>query len=171
MDTPSIDKEIRRAEKIAAELAKKEENIHAVILRNRDLRNAIKEFASSDAEAEKLYTRYLETIFPGSTIQDILWHATDQDFEKFSREHIGKNTLPELIEHGGHGFYFSRDSGIHHQWYRKQALPAKVNLTEDNDDNHDSGDVVISDPENIHILGTKDDIEKFKEFVTQNKGK
>jgi hypothetical protein len=46
------------------------------------------------------YSKYIDGIFPSSTIKDILWHTTDADFESFSDEYIKAGT------HGA-GFYFT----------------------------------------------------------------
>ncbi len=56
-------------------------------------------------DGEKLYAKYLKTIFPDSKIQDIVWHGSHQEkFKEFDIEKIGD------LDGGffGKGFYFSK---------------------------------------------------------------
>ena len=41
------------------------------------------------------YSRYLSTIFPDSKVKDIVYHGSKNEFEVFSKEHIGKNLTGE----------------------------------------------------------------------------
>ena len=41
---------------------------------------------------EKLYSAYLDTIFPDSKVKDIVYHGTDAEFDKFNKELSGNKT-------------------------------------------------------------------------------
>jgi len=125
-----------------------------------------KEFGSVGTKEE--YSHYLESIFPESKIKEILWHASYEKFDTFDISLLGKHTDPKLIDHYGNGFYFSRDTNINERWERPFRIPAKVNYTEETENNYDAGTyVVIENPQNIHILGSRADIEDFKKFKDQ----
>jgi len=54
---------------------------------------------------EKQYSEYLDTIFPGSKIKDVVYHGTNENFESFDENIKGKRQ-----EHGGFfvsGYYFA----------------------------------------------------------------
>lgn len=116
------------------------------------------------------YSKYLETIFPQSEIKKILWHAAFEKFNKFDCSLIGKNTNKKIIDYYGNGFYFSYEDNVGERWNRPHTIPAVVNYISDDESNNNynaSTYVVIENPDNIHILGTKEDIEDFHKFITQ----
>jgi len=151
------------------------------------------------------YSQYLDTIFPNSKVKDIKQHATEADFESFTKEGSGRL---------GKGFYFS-DYGnnyIEGENVKKKFVLLNIknplniqggqfmkdvykllddrNQSSDNTDDKiqaqkdinnqykQKADALIGDkngvlnseikvfePEQIHILGSKQDIEGFKNFV------
>ena len=46
-------------------------------------------------QAQQLYSQYLNTIFPNSKVKDVVYHGSKNEFEVFSKEHIGKNLTGE----------------------------------------------------------------------------
>ena len=137
-------------------------------------------------QALQLYSQYLDTVFPDSKVKDIVYHGTDRTFEQFSKdaekatisdqgmffaptknqarnsgkniikavinsnplisddriERISKKKKQELLDQGYTGYVYS---------YNKTISSAD--------------DIVVFEPEQIHILGNKQDIDGFKEFV------
>lgn len=57
----------------------------------------------SETGTEEQYSEYLKTIFPESTVTDIVFHATDKQFESFNKKYIGTSTDKGSY---GKGFYF-----------------------------------------------------------------
>lgn len=62
---------------------------------------------TKDEKAREVYGKYLETIFPESKVEDIVYHGTKYDFDEFSNEYQGKgsgnDTNVDL------GFYFAKN--------------------------------------------------------------
>lgn len=118
------------------------------------------------------YSQYLDTIFPDSKVKDIVYHGSQKGFE-------GDNFDTSIISNGrsqGNGVYFSTDrkavekfAGISESMYdmftdkemRNYLKVAVVNANKLIDNNE-----VVVQPEQIHILASKADIEGFKEFVS-----
>jgi hypothetical protein len=48
------------------------------------------------------YSEYLKTIFPNSKVKGIVYHGSNNYFDKFDKQYIGKNDAVS-----GYGFYFS----------------------------------------------------------------
>jgi len=132
------------------------------------------------------YSAYLDSIFPDSKVKDIVYHGTERSFEQFSKD-AEKATIADQ------GIFFAptwnqaRNSG-------KNIIKAVINSIPLISDNRierisekkkqellDQGytgyiysynksissadDIVVFNPEQIHILGNKQDIEGFKQFV------
>jgi hypothetical protein len=162
-------------------------------------------------QAIQLYSQYLDTVFPDSKVKDVKQHATETDFESFTKEGSGRL---------GKGFYFS-DFGNNYiegenvkkklvllniknplniqggQFMkdvykllddRKQSsddTDAKIQAQKDiNNQYKQKADALIGDKngvlnseikvfesEQIHILGSKQDIEGFKKFVAESSTK
>jgi hypothetical protein len=136
-------------------------------------------------QALKAYSQYLDTIFPESKVKDIVRHDTDNNFWEGELPN-GKDFKSKR------GIYFNATSGNEGgfvaAFYKIKAI---INLTNpaikdmDNDyagqntnelyPNNDGvigytespeeiGEYIVSKPEQIHILGSKQDIEGFKEY-------
>jgi hypothetical protein len=134
------------------------------------------------------YQKYLGSVFPGSQIKDVIYHGTKNKFDRFSREQIGSNKGSSF----GKGFYFSRskeEAAAYAKTSNSFVIAAIVNsnkvITMSNSSPEDFrkatlgqlGDTVIVlqgreivtfDPERIHILGTKDDVEGFKKWKSES---
>jgi hypothetical protein len=140
---------------------------------------------SKKQQALQLYSQYLDTIFPDSKVKDIVYHGTQSKdkFNKFERK-------SEL-----YGFYFTSYENYSKQYGNN--ISSIINLvnpkTYDNIDKKEyskianliskdefneydginiknflgSNEIVVFEPEQIHILGSKQDVQGFKEFQNQ----
>ena len=192
-------------------------------------------------EAEKLYAKYLETIFPESKVKDIVWHGTRGDWYKTEQFNTNLGGTSSNNKENTDGIYFikykqaasafgdkktifpaiidiknpniipltefnkswtskekysqmkSGDGIIAEQEkspeeYYREALDKYNEAQKDEDemsrsffrkpdgpeDFHEeqlSTTYVVYDPSQIHILGSKYDIEQFKEFVSKSESK
>ena len=140
------------------------------------------------------YTKYLETIFPNSKVKDILYHSSPNKFEKFRESMFGtyfsyqpmvgtygdniysvivnvknplnkpkptdnveiKKTYDKESRNYNNPTFFSPE-GI--GTYKYDASIERSSVT------NDGTQIKIRTPEQIHILGSKQDIEGFKKYV------
>ena len=108
-------------------------------------------------QAQQLYSQYLDTIFPDSKVKDIVYHGTEDKFEKFDIKFFGKNDFGDL----GKGFYFAFDKS---KIFNEPIVVYAV--VDDTDSKQNEGyEIMIPKSEQIHILGSKQDIEGFKDFA------
>lgn len=138
--------------------------------------NAIQEIFNQNSELSKIgdvfsYASYLDSIYPDSKVKDIVYHGTEQSFEEFNTDIISNGRTK------GDGVYFTDNKAAAERLagisdldremltakeisnYVKPAIVNSNNPIEDNE--------VVVQPEQIHILGNKQDIEGFKEFVNK----
>lgn len=134
-------------------------------------------------QAQQLYSQYLDTIFPDSKVKDIVYHGTNSEFDKFQKDkeiylaldksisegysqknpNAGKgkvlnilmnikNPVESVIDDGTYNKYLEEKNknfdGIIAKGFQNQVL-----------------EYIVFEPEQIHILGNKQDIEGFKDFV------
>jgi hypothetical protein len=118
-------------------------------------------------QALQQYSQYLDTIFPDSQVKNIVYHSTNDKFEKFKIGDTG---------YLGKGIYFFWDN-IGKEKYNISAIINTTNpeIIDDYLNQKRSGDsilhideLIVFEPEQIHILGSKQDIEGFKEFVGES---
>lgn len=143
-------------------------------------------------DAEKLYAKYLETIFPESKVKDIVWHGTiSSPFDTFDKdfEHNKKGVF-FFGQFGQAKGYKDTDGGV--------LIPAVINLVNpyrQSDDEKWATDQLTKEsfdeiksfgndgvtglgifndpeyiafkPEQVHILGSASDIEEFKQFASK----
>ena len=149
-------------------------------------------------EAEKLYAEYLKTIFPESKVQDVVWHGTPQNtnFDKFipiSKDEFGAE-IKNAPVYFTNSIFYAKGFAENEKEYKKiensipSVVPALINIkeftpfnkpitrkgnpsfkfaTEYNKEDLEWTQYTTS-PDDVHILGSKSDIEKFKEFVSKN---
>lgn len=128
------------------------------------------------------YSSYLDTIFPGSNYRKVVYHGSrNKNIEEFSSDFFGGSMSggAKRLSYGK-GFYFTTDK-----------LDAKTYAEEDTDEgivfvgkvysailnnpeldllpNGQPFQIVTRKAEDIYILGSKKDIEGFKEFVSKNR--
>ncbi len=139
--------------------------------------------------SKEQYQEYLKTIFPESKIQDIVWHGTrNSKLENFEDKSLYGNDYGGSY---GNGVYFTPKIKLAQKYERGgKIVPAVINvknpqyfnngtlkdfipnISDSSIVDYDTKDglideIVVFEPEQIHILGSKDDIEKFKEFVSK----
>lgn len=137
----------------------------------------------SEIGTKEQYKEYLKTIFPESKLQDVVYHGSKTEgIEKFDKSKIsgyleGQDTRK--------GFYFSpkeEQASIYGNVYpvlldMKNPTVGKSiadsYLKSKNGDGfvgqYESGDsdIIAYEPDQIHILGSKSDIDGFKKFVNE----
>lgn len=154
--------------------------------------NQIQEIFNQNPELSKIgtvkqYNSYLDTIFPDSKVKDIVYHGTDAQFDKFDKS---------FYQSGADYIYFGKldTPGFKNL---SRVIPAILNLKNpssfiDNKINKvynedgfiedytpkfmetasEEGEFLnqygVKEPEQIHILGSKKDIEKFKNWIGIN---
>lgn len=133
-------------------------------------------------QAQQLYSQYLDTIFPDSKVKDIVYHGSFSDnIENFTTGFEGS------ASGGGEdngGFYFIDNKETAEKYKQKattntgkigKVYSIIINLKEGNGidgeflkDSKGNNEYVVYDGKQIHILGSKKDIEGFKEFVKES---
>lgn len=181
--------------KVKSKLVAENTNVYKVLNKSRDLKptlhsftvnnqikNGVKELFNENSElasigTEQQYSEYLDTIFPDSKVKDIVYHGSDTQFEDFLEDNLnyfgtqeiakgyGKNIYPVLIEIKKP--YYEDGGNLSNQSY--EDLYDKLdNSGADGFISNGSNLFVPKEPEQIHILGSKQDIKGFKEFVLNN---
>ena len=141
-------------------------------------------------KAQELYSKYLDSIFPDSKVKDIVRHDTNNKF--------WEGYLPNGKDFKSkRGIYFNptsgNEGGFANASYKIKAIINLINPTikdMDNDyaaqntnelyPNNDGvigyvespkqiGEYIVSKPEQIHILGSEEDIKGFKEYIKDEK--
>ena len=124
------------------------------------------------------YSQYLDTIFPNSKVKDIVYHGTREfspsgnrkpEFDVFDKSYIGYG---QGTRDGLRGFYFGTKNIADRVGNR--IITAILDIQDVNEDTvrrntEDFGQVgdvfVVFEPEQIHILSSKQDIEGFRNYV------
>jgi hypothetical protein len=149
-------------------------------------------------QALQQYSQYLDQIFPNSVVKNIVYHGTDKIFESFSKNiekipnreisntanaYFFSNDLSRIKDYGKNkinailnvkeflGFKnISNDRArvLSDMTYEKAKGYTDRNIDSVIADYDLYKDYIVFEPEQIHILGSKQDIERFKDFV--NKG-
>jgi hypothetical protein len=143
----------------------------------------------SEIGTEQQYSEYLDSVFPNSKVNDIVYHGTKGErFEKF---------VENLESTERQGFFFTRDKNAAYSIKGGNVLQVLLDIKnlefisqEDRAEFRNIGspkdilkeagfdaveiegfadgtEINIFEPEQIHILGSKQDVKAFKEFVTQ----
>ena len=140
------------------------EGVHEVVKNNP---------AISEIGTPQEYSEYLKTIFPDSQLSDIFYHRSNEKFEQFDNSKLNKET--------GGFFDFAKESGI--ERYGKNLYAALLNIKKlgkgfelkDGQDGTQSTEMLpngkevysVPDASQIHILGSKADIEGFKKWKSE----
>ena len=151
------------------------------------------ELASIGSKAQ--YLQYLSTIFKTSKVKDIVYHKTPFSFEKFEKpiedRKLNKGNKSDAIffNYENTGFFRSKEgaktiSVIVNTIKNKQtsedipyATGSKQEIKDILKEDFDSitvnkfggkKELLVFEPEQIHILGSKQDLEGFKDFVNKN---
>jgi hypothetical protein len=138
-----------------------------------NIKPGVKELFNSNPELSSIgtpeqYSQYLDTIFPDSEVKNIVYHTTNDKFDKFKVGNVG---------YLGKGIYFFWNN-IGKDVYNISAVINTINpeiiydYLEQKNIQKDSilhpDELVVFEPEQIHILGNKEDIEGFKKFVSES---
>ena len=151
----------------------------------KEVKPGVKELFNINPELSEIgtaeqYSAYLDSIFPDSKVKDIVYHGTKgfdssgrekPKFDKFDKIYIGKGQGLRSDDMAK-GFYFGSYKIADRVGTR--IIPAILNVQEENTttvrrntkDFDTKGDVfVVFEPEQIHILGGKQDVKGFKLFM------
>ena len=145
-------------------------------------------------QAQQLYSQYLDTIFPNSKVKDIVYHGSrgNERFETFKFTGINKLSANVKAEDNT-GIFFTDDPYIAAGYgdgtfagnykvllnIKNPVYPNTETVTSGSvskyigkydgvigqEPDHSGTNIVVFEPEQIHILGSKKDIEGFKKFV------
>jgi hypothetical protein len=143
----------------------------------------IKDVFDANPELNKLgsyaqYSAYLDTIFPDSKVKDIVYHGSDATFDGFLEDNLNYFGTKEIAKGYGKTLY-PAVIGITNPYYEDGGNLSNQSYEDLYDKLDQSGsDGFISDGKNlfvpktekqIHILGTKEDVQGFKEFLESTK--
>lgn len=131
------------------------------------------------------YAEYLQTIFPSSKAKEIVYHSSPNKIEKFRNNMFGTYFSYSPIK-GVYGNVVNKallnvknplvkpkptDSMEEKETYNKEyrnynnpSSPHDASI-EGSTVTDEGVQIRVKDPEQIHILGGKDDIDKFREYV------
>ena len=115
-----------------------------------------------------------------SKVKDIVYHGTTVEFDKFDKSFIKRDGVNSF----GDKFYFLPKDMLHMIFKRQRIIPVLLNMksytdyfeqgtyeTNNNIRRFEEGileELAVNEPEQIHILGSKQDIEGFKKFKNIN---
>jgi hypothetical protein len=124
---------------------------------------------------QEQYSQYLDSVFPDSQVKDIVYHTNTQSRIEFgTRGEKGLFVTPtwELAKTYKPGPYGKRFQLLinSNNILKLPELELMKGLKKGNEDTQkyseeDYTEYVVFKPEQIHILGNKQDVEGFKEFV------
>jgi len=149
-------------------------------------------------QAQQLYSQYLDTIFPESKVKDIVYHGTANDIQEFTDSTFNYGKGIYFTKDFNYATQYRRVD-INKPYNKKggENIPVLINTinpkifknTEDFDynefgkiknkpttndayilDEPEASEYVVFEPEQIHILGSKQDIEGFKNWTEKNNG-
>ena len=145
-------------------------------------------------QAQQFYSQYLDTIFPDSKVKDIVYHynSSGKKFDKFDKNYIGTQSLGSQDRDQGFSFvdnkliaraYGGFNTGIYslpkevwstldenvYKQYDENIISVLINPQKGDWKNNQDGwsEIMIKNLDNIHILGSKQDIEGFKIFINE----
>jgi hypothetical protein len=141
----------------------------------------VQEVFDSNPELAKVgtpeqYSAYLDSVFPDSQTKDILYHGTTVNKEKIQTEGFKNNTelfSPDednYFEVGemGNGYYFTDDREYIKE-YGDVSVEVILNNPILNGTSFSNGVIqyFVKNKKDIHILGSKEDVNGFKEFISK----
>ena len=148
----------------------------------------------ADIGTMEQYSEYLDTIFPDSEVKDIVYHASPNKIENFRESMFGNYFSYSPIKHGFgnlvHGVCLDVKSPlimpkpeddveakiIYEKEYRNYNTPSYFTPEGSRVYKYDSSierstvakegvQIRVRNPEQIHVLGSKQDMENFKKFM------
>ncbi len=146
-------------------------------------------------QAQQLYSQYLDSIFPDSKVKDIVYHGTANDIQEFTDKTLNYGKGVYFTKDFDYATTYRRlDIDKPYAKNGGKNIPVFLNVTnpklfkntknfnynefgniiekpKNNDayilDEQEASEYVVFEPEQIHILGGKQDIEGFKQFVSK----
>ena len=151
------------------------------------IKQGVKELFDFVSELSKIgsaqqYSKYLDTIFPDSKVRDVVYHGSFNRFDDFDENKIGTGTTSIEDSRLGKGFYFTKNineainwgtdfsaqyEGITSKEFMQKGKLKQVILNINNNQDIDGDEIVARRKEQIHILGSRQDISGFKEYINQ----
>jgi hypothetical protein len=127
------------------------------------------------------YYEYLNKIFPDSKFKDIVYHGTNMKLDEIKFKSLGLSSA-HFIDNKEFAKLWAEDRVNFREEGSPEVYAVIVNISDDENDWHNgfinkydnagnvTGNEITMRRENdIHLLGSKQDIEKFKEFVFVSK--
>jgi hypothetical protein len=144
------------------------------------------------------YSEYIKTVFPNTKVKDILYHASPKKFTKFNKPsgfaHIYFSEKPLDYMYGGNLYIVKVDirnplietrTDDYHNKFRSYDTPLNPDW---GDRYHQTGElpkfeydgtiqrsrvtsgntITVREPDQIHILGSDEDIKGFENFTKRN---
>jgi hypothetical protein len=121
-----------------------------------------------EMEAIQLYEKYLQTIFPESKVHGVFWHHSKEKFENFDDSKIGVDDKSRA----GHFFSTKRVNLS----FSPNTYAVVLDIKNPDTESLEKGDsvvvpdrrygyeVIVKSQDQIHILGSKKDIQDFKNW-------
>lgn len=121
------------------------------------------------------YSEYLDSVFPESKSKDIVYHRSKDKFDEFDFSKVNKDT--------GGGFDFAKTSGatqygdnLHSVLLNIKEFKPSYERTSKTDGTltptlHDGDIYSIYEPDQIHSLGSKKDLDLFRKWKEKNSNK
>ena len=153
----------------------------------------------SSVGTKEQYAQYLNTIFPNSKVKDIVFHGTRNTFDKFEKRNKEQYSIENETQTNSllDGIFFTdRNTALDNYTDENKILKSVIlniqnpllsdnrrQVSNKNIKNQDGvitvefignsiSDVyVVFEPEQIHILGSNNDIQMFKEFMKNQEPK
>jgi hypothetical protein len=127
------------------------------------------------------YSEYLDKIFPDSKFKDIVYHGTNMKLDEIKFKSLGLSSA-HFIDNKEFAKLWSEEKVNFMETGSPEVYAVVVNISDDENDWHNgfinkydnAGDVTGNEitmrrENDVHLLGSKQDIEKFKEFVSKSK--
>lgn len=152
--------------------------------------NTIKSVFESNPELANVgtpeqYSHYLDSIFPSSKVKGIYYHTSPNKIDKFRETMFGTYFAYSPIEHGYGGVINSallnvknplvkpkptdspEEKAAYNREYRNYNNPSSPYdaSIEGSTVTKEGTQIRVKKPEQIHVLGSKEDVEKFKQYV------
>ena len=130
------------------------------------------------AGTKEQYSEYLDDIFPNSKFKDIVFHGTNMKLDEIKFKSLGLTTA-HFIDNKEFARLWAEDRTKSREEGSPEVYAVVVNILNNENDWYDgvvnkydnNGDVTGNEitmrrESDIHLLGSKQDIENFKKFVS-----
>lgn len=127
------------------------------------------------------YSKYLDNIFPESKVKDIVYHGTNMKLDDFKFRSLGL-TSAHFIDNKEFARLWAEERTKFREEGSPEVYAVVVKILNNENDWHDGvikkydndgevtgNEITMYREEDVHLLGSKKDLENFKEFVSKNK--